>query len=187
MSVAAAEVAAKVIPTSWKIGGAVVLAAALVLGTAWITHRVDEGTIAKMKEDWAEAQTEAIDQAMKIQRAQDDVSLQAAVDEAASQQKIVTQTQIITKEVPIHVPAASKCPVTVGFLRVLDAAVLGSAAADLPLAAGQSDESCATTDARTLALNITANYSACRANAEQLGGLQSWVTGIIAASKLKKK
>jgi hypothetical protein len=121
--------------------------------------------------------------AAAIKKAEDQFSLQAAVDEAKKQAQIVTVTNTVTKEVPKYVPIGSKCPVTIGLLRVLDAAVLGVDPAQLPLGPGQSDESCADVDARTLALNIVANYGACQANAQQLTSLQAWVRGIIEASK----
>lgn len=161
-----------------------VAAIALVAATAWLTAQVYKGRIEAMKADYAKAETEAVRRALELQQAQAAIDLKAAVDEARAQREIVTVTETITKEIPVHVPVASKCPVTVGFVRVLDAAVLGVAPGSLSLPAGKSDESCADVDPRTLALNITANYRAvCEANAQQLTNLQAWVRATIAASK----
>lgn len=182
MSVTAVETAAEGVLAphiaAIKIGIAVLGIVAIAAGSAWATHQIDEAAYLKLEAKYKDAELAAVKAATAIQKAEDAVSLQAAVAEAASQQKIVTQTEIVTKEVPKYVPVASKCAVTVGFLRVLDAAVLGGSPADLPLAAGQSDESCATVDARTLALNIIANYGACKANAQQLTSLQAWAAAI---------
>ena len=114
------------------------------------------------------------------------MSLKVAVDEAKAQQQIATKTEIVVKEVPKYVPVASKCAVTIGFLRVLDAAVHGVDPANLPLPAGKSDESCADLDARALAVAVVRNYrDVCQANAQQLTSLQVWVRGIQEASKTK--
>jgi hypothetical protein len=126
----------------------------------------------------------AVEAARKIQAAEDAVSLKSAVEEAKAQQQIVTRTETIVKEVPKYVPVASKCPVTVGFIRVLDAAVLGVSPADLPLPAGKSNDSCADIDAPAVATRIIANYSGvCEANARQLTSLQEWVRKIGEASR----
>jgi hypothetical protein len=166
-----------------KLVGLAVAAIALVAGTAWVTAEVKQGEIERMKAGYAKAEAEAVRQALERQKIQAGIDLKAAVEEAQKQIEIVTVTHTITKEIPIHVPLASKCAVTVGFLRVLDAAVHGVTPAGLPLAAGQSDDSCAATDPRTLALNIVQNYRTCEANAQQLTSLQAWVTDTIKASK----
>ena len=156
---------------------------ALVAGTAWTTAKVYQGTIEKMKAGYAKAETEAVRQALERQKVQAAIDLTAAVDEARAQTEIVTVTHTITKEIPVHVPVASKCAVTLGFIRVLDAAIHGVSPASLPLPAGQLDESCAGADPRTLALNIVENYRTAAANAQQLTALQAWVRATIEASK----
>jgi hypothetical protein len=166
-----------------KLIGAGLLALLLVVGTAVITHKVDSAALLQQQKDWQMAQTKAVEEAKALQAAQDKVSLDAAVAEAAAQQKIVTVTNTITREVPSHVQATAHGCITVGFVRVLNGAILGNGTADLSYAAGQPDDACADTDPRTLALNIVANYAAAAGNAEQLGGLQDWVNKIIAASK----
>lgn len=158
-------------------------AAALTIGSAVITHKVDQANLMKIEAGYKDAQLKAVEQAKAIQAAEDKVSLEAAVAEAAAQQQIVTVTQTLVKEVPIHVPFSSKCPVTVGFVRLLNAAVRGQPTADLSFAAGKPDDACAPIDARTLAGSILVNYAASTANSEQLGALQDWVRKTIEASK----
>lgn len=164
-----------------------ILAVCLLLGSATIaaviTHKIDSAALLKVENGYLAATAKAVNEAKIIQAAEDKVSLDAAVAEATAQQQIVTQTVTLTKEVPIHVPFSSKCAVTVGFVRLLNAAVLGRSTADLSYASGQSDDACAPVDARTLAASILVNYAASSANAEQLTALQAWITKTIAASK----
>jgi hypothetical protein len=165
----------------WIAG--IVLIVGIALASAVITHKVDSAALLKQQNAWQQATITAVNQAKVIQAAEDKVSLDAAVAEATAQQQIVTQTVTLTKEVPIHVPFSSKCAVTVGFVRLLNAAVLGRSTADLSYASGQPDDACAPVDARTLAAVILTNYAAASGNAEQLTALQAWVTQIVAASK----
>ena len=148
-------------------------------GAAWVTHSIDEAAYLKLEAKYKDAEVKAVEAAKAEQARMDAVSLDRAVKEAQAQQQIVVRTNTITKEVPVHVPLTSSCAVTVGFLRVLDAAVLGIPAEQLPLPAGQSDGSCAATDARSLASAVVTNYvGTCQANAEQLTQLQAWVRDI---------
>lgn len=168
-----------------KIGLAVLGIVGIAAGSAWATHRIDQVALLKLEAKWKDAEIAAVEAARKIQKAQDEVSLKAAVAEAKAQQQIVTKTETVVREVPKYVPVASKCAVTVGFLRVLDAAILGRSPADLPLPAGKSNDSCADLDAPTVAARLVANLGTCQANAQQLNGLQDWVRKIGEASKLK--
>lgn len=158
----------------------------VVLGTAWVTHKVDNSAYTALELGYQKALADAVAQTAEVQAAQDKIGHDVDVAEASAQQKIVTQTNVVTKEVIVHVPIASKCPVTVGFVRVLNAAILGSGPSDLSYSPGQSDDACASTDARTLAGSIVANYGNSLANSQQLDSLQKWVTGVIEASKPKK-
>src|SRR5262245_3197586 len=90
-------------------------------GAAWVTHQVDQAQLLKLENSYKDAENKAVKAAAAIQKAEDQVSLQAAVDEARKQAQIVTVTNTVTKEVPKYVPIGSKCPVTIGLLRVLDA------------------------------------------------------------------
>lgn len=159
----------------WLILGVIGAMAVSAVGGAFSMHKVDNAALLKVEDGYKDAQLKAVQAAKDAQKREDDVSLKAAVDEAAAQTKIVTVTETITREVPIHVPAKSSCAVTVGFVRVLNGAVFGNGTADLSYAPGQSDGACAPLDARTLASSIVGNYATCSANAEQLTALQRWV------------
>lgn len=159
----------------------------LVVGTAVVTHKVDAAAYLKLELGYQKAMGEAIAQTAAVQLAQDMISLDAAVAEAAAQQKIVTVTNVVTKEVVVHVPINTKCAVSVGFVRVLNAIILGSGPTDLSYAPGQPDDACAPIDPRALAGYVLTNYGAALGNAQQLTSLQKWVTDVIAASKPKGK
>lgn len=163
----------------WIIAGAATLGA-VVMFALW---KSAEAGRESDKVGYAKAEKAAVEKALERQKAQNDIDKTAAVSEAKAQTRIVEVTHTIREKVPVYVPTTTRCPVTAGFVRVLDAAVLGVSPADIPLAAGQSDDSCAAVDPRTLALNIVANYGACQANAQQLTSLQGWVTATIRASK----
>lgn len=166
-----------------SIMGILGVVALLACGVQTLRLAWAEGAIEKMKAGYAKAETEAVRVALERQKLQNEVDKVAAVGEAKAQIRIVEVTHTITEKVPTYVPVSTKCPVTAGFIRVLDAAVLGVSPGDIPLPAGQSDDSCAAVDPRTLALNIVANYGACTANAQQLTSLQGWVAATTAASK----
>lgn len=168
-----------------KLIAALVGAALIALTATIITHKVDQAALLKIEAGYKDAQIAAISQAKAVQAAEDKVSLDAAVAEATAQQKIVTITNTVTREVPNHVPLTSKCAVTVGFVRVLNAVILGNVTSDVSYAPGKSDDACASLDARALAGSIIGNYAAALANGEQLAALQKWVTDTIAASKSK--
>ena len=110
----------------------------------------------------------------------------AAVRERQAQAtvKVVTQfvdrvrvvrekCETIIKEVPVYVPvqADSACLVPRGFVRLHDAAAQGV----VPEPAGNSDAATAGVALSAVAGTVAENYTACRANAEQLIALQSWI------------
>lgn len=170
--------------SSLKLIVAAIGALALVIGTAVITHKVDQAALLKQQAAWKDAEIAALNQARVLQQAEDKVSLDAAVAEATAQQKIVTNTVTVVKEVPSHVPLTSKCPVTVGFVRVLnDAVFLGTGTTGPTYAPGQPDDACAPIDPRGLAASIVSNYAAAGANAEQLTALQKWIEDTLAVRK----
>jgi hypothetical protein len=162
---------------------AIAALAGVAIFSSVVTHKVDSAALLKQQSAWKDAELKAVNLAKQIQAAEDKVSLDAAVAEAKAQQQIVTKTITLTREVPIHVPLSSKCPVTVGFVRLLNAAILGQSTADLSYAPGKSDDACAPVDARALADNLLVNFAAANGNAEQLTALQAWVKNIIEASK----
>ena len=157
--------------------------AALLAGSAtgYVVHRMDGATIAAIKLADQQARTAAIHDAANIQQSQDSVNLNAAVAEATAQQKIVTQTVTVTKEIAQHVPLATPC-IPFGLVRVLDDAATGSDTADLPASPGQSDDACAPISWRAFASELTDDYGNGRANAQQLNALEADVTALAAAA-----
>ena len=120
---------------------------------------------------------------------------QGAVAEAATQSRIVTQVQTITKEVPVYVTAKADTIIIpcipYGLIRVLDAAALSTAdhpvaPSDLALPTGQSDDACSPIKASDLAAAIAGNYGIDGENAEQLNALEAWTNDIIAKVNAEK-
>jgi hypothetical protein len=147
----------------------------------YVAHHWDAGDVAALQtkiaviqRDDARAKADALAAAARRMQREDSVTLHSAVAEVAAQQKLADEKSVIAKEVRRHVPRNSPC-MSLGLVRVLDAASLGADPDALSLPAGQSDDSCAPVDAAHLAANIAANYAAARANAEQLSALQAWI------------
>lgn len=149
-----------------------------------ITHKIDAAATLAIKLADAKAQSRAIKDEAAIQESQDRVNLGAALSEARAQQKIVTVTHTITREIPVHVPETRPC-IPYGLVRLLDDAATGSDTADAPSPAGQSDDACASISWRDFAGDLTDDYAIGRSNAEQLNALEADVRGLVAAANAK--
>lgn len=149
---------------------------------AWVTHKVDSAAYAALVAANTKAQLVAVQKAKDVQAATDKIALDAAVAEAAAQQKIVVQHDVITQEITKYVPVHVTC-ITYGIVRLLNAASIGADPANVTHPAGQSDDACAPISPRALATNIIANYSIALQNAEQLNSLEAWITATVSASK----
>lgn len=161
---------------TYLIIGTVTLAVGAASG-AWVGYRIESGKVAAIRTADAEAETQAVKLADSNRAAQDAVTLASALSEAEAQEKVITVTQTITKEIPAHVPPAVDATVCVpyGLIRLLDASALQADPDSLSLPAGQSDGSCAPVKASALAQSVIANYGIAQSNAEQLTALQAWV------------
>lgn len=148
------------------------LGAAFIGG--YVTHKFDNSRFLALELKYAAAEKEAIAKAASIQKTQDAIATDAAVKAAAGQIQIVKQQVIVEKRITEYVTDHSDC-ITLGLIRVLDAAVLGADPADLALAAGQLNDACAPISATDLARNIAGNYAIARGNAQQLDDLISTV------------
>lgn len=162
----------------WQlIGIGLALFACAVLYGLWQHEKAERlDLVARHAQALAAAQKEAAD----LQHALDGVSLKAADTQVIVQTEIVETTKTIVKEIPHYVPDTSSC-ITVGLVRVLDAAARGADPETLPLAPGQFNETCADVRASDLARNVAENYGRAHGNAAQLTGLQDWVRGTAAA------
>jgi hypothetical protein len=148
---------------------------AAALWGAFCMHRWDEGVIADLKLADARAQAASLSAALRKQAAQAALSQAASLREAAAQQALAAHSRVILEEIPRHVANDHRPCVPYGLVRVLDAAATGADPAALPLPAGRTDASCAPVTATALAARIAANYTAARANAEQLNALQEFL------------
>jgi hypothetical protein len=157
----------------WGYVAAAGIAAILAASGAWyVVHRMDESTIADMKTADAVAGQNALKAALAKQRQIDAKNQDAAYAEALAQQKIVTQTVTITKEIPTYVHDAISCPgPTVGLARVLRAAALGVEPSSLDAPVGQSSDACSDVTPSEVAGWFKDYAAASRANAEQLDAL----------------
>ena len=159
---------ARLIP--WQVYAGLALVAAFWLhGNAQYRAGVRESDERHRIADEA-ARTKQAEQAAKV------VTQQAAVTE-----RVVTQyvdrvrtvrekAREIVKEVPVYVPADS-CPLPSGFRLLHDAA---AGLSPIPNPAARTDA--APVPAQAVAATVADNYGACRETAEQLRGLQAWVS-----------
>lgn len=163
-----------------------VIASALLsgLGTWKFTHTYDLAKLEKVELGYKDAAAHATAEAARIQKAQDEAALTATIAANAAQTIIVTQTEIVQTEVVRHVKDTVACP-SYGFVRVLDAEVLGRSPDDLPLPAGTTDDTCAPIGFTALAQSIIANYAIARENAEQLNDLENTITAFEAVVPLQ--
>lgn len=112
-------------------------------------------------------------QVATVEKDQAEATVQV-VTEYIDRVKIVRQAgETIIKEVPVYVSAQADaaCLVPRGFVRLHDAAAQGV----VPEPTGNSDAFPAGVALSTVAGTVAENYTACRANAEQLIALQSWI------------
>lgn len=166
----------------WGYVAALVIGAVLSgSGVGYIVHRMDAATIASIKLADADAVIDATKQVAKLQQAQDSIALDAAVKEAQAQQKIVTQTVTVTKEITKHVTDTVPC-VPYGAVRLLNDAATGSNTANAPTPPGQSDGACAPVPWRDFVSDIISDYGIGRQNAEQLNALETNVTNLVKAA-----
>ena len=149
---------------------------------AFVMHKMDNGTYETLVAAQQHSLVVATQKAADIQKATDKIAMDAAVAEATAQQKIIVQHDYITQEITRYVPVNPAC-ITVGIVRLLNAAGLGASPSDTSFAPGKPNDTCSGLSARQLAANIIDNYAAALANAEQLNALESWVAATLEATK----
>lgn len=154
---------------------AAVAASLAAFSTGYVVHKMDLSTLNGLKLADQMAETKAVQLAAKMTAASDKVSLDAAVAEAQAQQKIVTNTITITKEIPVYVTAKSdaNCILPNGAIKLLDAAGLGADPATLSGAAGELNDAPSGISLSQAVALLAANLG--NGNAEQLSVLQAWV------------
>ena len=154
------------VPWPYRLLIVAVLAATLV-GVGWVKGA------SHVQAEWdAEVVKQSLT-AARVEKAQAQATVQV-VTEYVDRVKIVRQAgETIIKEVPVYVPsqADAACVVPRGFVRLHDAAAQGV----VPEPAGDSDAAPAGVALSAVAGTVAENYTACRANTEQLSALQSWI------------
>lgn len=141
-------------------------------GVGYVVHRMDASELAELKQSDADAQAAALVEVLHTQQAIDKQNAEAAVAAVQAQQKIVTNTITVTKEIPTYVHDQITCPgVTYGFVRLLYAAETGVDAATVNLPAGVVDDACAPYAPSALAADLAADFGDARGNSQQLTDL----------------
>lgn len=160
-----------------KLIGAAALALFGFAGGCWVTYKVEQGTIQSMRAADAAALAQAAATARAEQTAIDAKRLDAAVSQANAQVRVVTQHEVVTKEIPVYVKDTASC-ITFGLVRVLHAAATGTDPAGDNYTAGQPDDACAPVSWRSLAGDVADDYATGRSNAAQLDGLIGYVGSV---------
>lgn len=127
--------------------------------------------------DLLAAEAAAKRRAQAINARQAAINAQASAKEAAAQRRIRYVTRTIAKEIPtILTPEVDRrFPLSVGFVRVFDAAALGVDLSALPDPAGQPDDSASPVKPSSAASIVNADFGECHLDQERLTGLQEWV------------
>jgi hypothetical protein len=174
-----------------QAGCVIAIVGALSFGAWSVVHsiRVDavKDIVAADTATTAKAQAEGA----RIDAAQSNVDAKSAEENASHQATEAQAARIIKQKVYIHVhdpaaPPRSVGCVSVGLVRLHDAAALGVDPDALPLPAGSSDDACSAVTNAELAGAISDNYAAARANAAQLNDLIANVRGKVDATAPKK-
>jgi hypothetical protein len=127
----------------------------------------------------------------KIDAAQSDADAKSSEANATHQTTEAQAARVVKQKVYIHVhdpaaPARAVGCVSVGLVRLHDAAALGVDPDTLPLPAGSSDDACSAVTNAGLASAIADNYAAARANAAQLDDLEANVKAKVDATARPK-
>lgn len=148
------------------IGGLLLAAAVLINAFGFAAGTSIERARARQAE--IEQLREAFDQGRQLGTVRDRIVTEY-VDRV---QVIEKRGETIIKEVPVYVSEAADraCAVPVGFVRLHDAVAAGLPS---PGAAGAADEAPSGIALSAVTGTVAGNYTACKANAEQLTQLQA--------------
>lgn len=152
-----------------------VLAVAIV-GTAIVTHKVDQGTIEHLKAEHILAQKQALEWGMSKQKEYDDAALKSAEHYADAERDRANGYEHRLAELS-RIPASVlvRGCLTYEFVRTLDAAISNRAVQSLPLPAGKSNDACAPVDAAVVARWLVGLIDTGQHNASQLTQLQAFI------------
>lgn len=167
----------------WRFLAGLAVFAAVFFGTAFVLRDVyAKGDAAGWNRRDAVAWQSAAKASEAARRtealARDAASALDARHEAAAE-KIRVVYRTLEKEVPVHAPSAldPRYPLSVGWVRLHDAAALGVSAGAVAGPAGLADDEPDPVGASAAAGVIVANYERCRTQAQQLSDLQTLIRG----------
>lgn len=163
-----------IVPLPYRLLALALLAVALI-GFGWVKGA------GHVQSEWDAANTRQALQVSVVKQRQAEATVQV-VTKYVDRVKIVRETgATIVKEVPVYVSpeADAACVLPRGFVRLHDAAAAGR----VPEPAGGSDAAPAGIALSTVAGTVADNYERCHENAEQLIGLQAWITEIKKAAE----
>jgi hypothetical protein len=152
-----------------------------------VVHKLDLSKYQKLELSYKEAQIKALEAAREEQKKLDNIALDAAKREAATQAALTARAKQQLSEVSRYVKNTPNNCITYGLVRVLDAAVRSGDASSLALPAGKSNDSCSGIDSVTLARSIIDNYNTANANKEQLNSLVGTLRTMRDTQSTKKK
>lgn len=160
--------------SDWRVLAVIAAVLALLWGLHE-TRRADGAETAR------KAAVAALEAAQKVSKT---VAAQTAVSNAAEQKQIVVQhdiqvqTRTVIQKVPVYVSpeADTRCILPVGFVRLYNAAALGSDPDAVPDPSGRADAAASGIACSTVAEDIADNFGTARSNAEQLKALLGWIT-----------
>lgn len=121
-------------------------------------------------------EAKAATRAIAVENVQVGIVQSVGAQQVAAQTRIVTMTRTITHEIhDVVTPAVDHdFPLSVGFVRLHDAAARDVDVSDVASPAGQPDDSASLVKPSDLAATLTANYGSCRADAAELAAWQSF-------------
>lgn len=151
-----------------------IICAIFILGvagfSAWATHRIDQSHYLKLEQAITEAHNKALTQALAKAHEIDDLKEKEASNAIEKQREITKATQARLNEVQKYIKSHG-C-VTIGTIRLYNAAISGRSAAEVPIPSGKSDESCSRFGADEFARSIIKNIGIAKSNAQQLNDLE---------------
>ena len=116
-------------PLLAKLASPLVRYAAIGLVSAfaagWVVWQIKDATINRMKAEYAEARTKAVQEARDEEKRIAGVTLEAALADATNQVKIVKETEVITKWAIKNVEVVANCP-SLNLIRLHNNAAIGS-------------------------------------------------------------
>jgi hypothetical protein len=129
------------------------------------------------------AEAAAARRALAVQAEQGRIGARLAAIDVVARARIRQRTQTLIEEIPHVVPPAvdRAFPLSVGLVRLHDAAALGLDLSAVPDPAGRPDDAAASLAPGDLAAVVADNYGACLADQRRLSDLQDWVREVAAA------